>query len=101
VILNATSGPQARRHSASVQGDPPAAFRFDKIFRSLSCCRAAPPGALRSRNSDTERPFSQSYEPQPADRLESAADVHIASDLYVRLDSEIALTSRTASAADD
>lgn len=42
-------------------------------------------------SSDTRIPSHKTMSIMPADRLESAANVHIASDLYVRLNSQIAL----------
>lgn len=52
------------------------------------------------RNSDTESRSHNRRERQSADRLKSAANIHIAIDLYQRPGSRIALIRTTAGAAD-
>jgi len=101
LVFDRSAWPWTRRQArksvdtpALVQGDPLAAFRSGLARRSgcFSCCRIARWKSTEAEKFRHRRTVLTKHEQQPADRLESAADVHIAPDLYARLNSRIALT---------
>lgn len=76
VALNVTSGPQIRRYSVFVQDDPLAAF-YCRRSGCFSCCRAAQGKSIAVEKLRHRSAVLIKHEQQLADRLESAADVHI------------------------